>query len=114
MAFSPMLSLGIVFAGILQIIKAGVLVWAYFRTKKLAALVYAVFSIVDRIYQYIIVPVITSRLWENSQGVLSGDDLGWTLMDSAILLRTLPYAVESALFIWLVVSLSSSRRSPQS
>ena len=74
------------------LVKSGVLLWAYVRTRKLAALVYAVFLWLQGLSHFVLVRMIEVRLYS---------------MLSAWL-----WLIEIGLFIWLIVSLA--RRSHRS
>ena len=73
-------------------VKAGVLIWAYIRTRKPATIAYAGFVLLQSVLPYVLIRNIGVERYSTYAS--------WS------------YLIEIILFLWLIVSLISRKRSP--
>lgn len=106
-----MLLLGLLLLIVLSFAKIGTLIWIYYQTRKLAALIYSTYLLINLPSYTGLIQQIVDSIQNNRVLLWLGATSTERISNFLFLTRFIPTAAETLLFIWLVLSLTRRNKS---
>jgi hypothetical protein len=98
--------IGFLLPNVLFIVKISVLIWVFYKTRRLAAIIYLIYFSIDWLFYSELTKKIVDRIRSDGTILWLGETSELQAVNFMLLARFIPSIIETILFVWLLKSLT--------